>query len=273
MDKLVSVVIPTYDRKELTDRAIQSVATSYPDALEIIVVDDCSSVPFEFDGSENKYGVLVTTVRLPENGGAGMARKAGVNVAHGKYIAFLDSDDCYDKGWMDYIVTELKSIPMLQNHRLVISGITKGEKKLGGWVRKALAAAPRSMQLAAIRLITVLFNPIYTPSIVQSKDLCFFKNGLRYCEDYYSTAMALFQADKVVLPEVVACHLGRSPNSAGGLSSARDQMYQGEMEVRRSMLTSPILPLRYKILVPVGMLYQAVRNGIKRHASGSMFND
>jgi len=262
MDKLISVIIPTYNRKELTDKAVTSVVTSFPSLVEIVVVDDCSSVAYSFDAL-NSSGVPVRVIRLDRNVGAGMARQAGVAQSTGRYIAFLDSDDCYDMGWVDYVVHLLRSDSGLLNRRVLISGVTQGERKVGALTRKILAGMPQALQLVASRVVATLFNPFYTPSIVISRELCFFKDGLRHCEDYYSTAFALFGADKIILPPSVACHLGRAPNSAGGESAARTKMFKGELQVRFSMLQEPSIPFPYKLFVPVGMAYQFLRTAAK----------
>lgn len=262
MGKLVSVVIPTFNRKELTDGAIESVVSAFPKLIEIIVVDDCGTIPYTYGEAVNASGIAVQVIRLPINGGAGVARKAGVEMAKGIYIAFLDSDDRYDAAWLDYVVAKLQAVSA-QNRCLMLSGIVNGERPVGAFVRKALAAMPRLVQFTMSRMVATMFNPFYIQSIVAHKDLCEFKDGLRYCEDYYLTVSSLFRAEGLWLPNVVACHLGRSPNSEGGLSSAGKKMYWGEMEVRRSMLVTRYIPVPYKILVPFGMLYQVARAALK----------
>lgn len=263
MGKIVSVVIPTHNRKKLTDLAVESVVTSFPNLVEIIVVDDCGSIAYSFD-AVNSNGVLVRVLRLEHNVGPGTARREGVMQAAGKFIAFLDSDDRYDEGWIDYVINLLQKKPELLNRRVLISGITQGERPVGALARKVLAGIPMHLQLMASRFVAVLFNPFYTPSIVLSRQLCFFKDGLRHCEDYYSTAFALFLADDILLPHVVSCHLGRAANSKGGESAERGKMSWGEMQVRHAMLLEVDVPLGYKLFVPVGMIYQWCRSILKR---------
>jgi len=93
---LVSVVIPTRNRRERLERAIKSAqAQTWPN-LEIIVVDDAST-----DGTpaylqnEQAADSRVRFIRndVPQ-GGAG-ARNTGISVAKGKYVAFLDDDDLW----------------------------------------------------------------------------------------------------------------------------------------------------------------------------------
>lgn len=89
-----SVVIPTLNRSQKLARALKSAASQVGEHPEIIVVDDGSSP----DEAVIIAAHVATTprarlVRLDQNGGAGRARNAGVAVATGSVIAFLDSDD------------------------------------------------------------------------------------------------------------------------------------------------------------------------------------
>ena len=262
MDKLVSVIIPTFNRRELTNRAVESIAATQSSLVEIIVVDDCGSDPYLY-GNVNPSGIEVRVIRLGVNVGAGQARKVGVAQASAMFIGFLDSDDFYDEGWIDYVLNLIKSDSKILNCHVLITGIVKGEKRAGAIARAVLANIPQSFQLFASRIVATLFNPFYIQSVVVSKELCVFKDGLRYCEDYYSTAFALFRADKIFLPKIVACHLGRTPNSVGGLSSAKKMMFRGEMQTRLSILKESGVPVFLKLLVPIGISYQYFRVGFK----------
>jgi glycosyltransferase involved in cell wall biosynthesis len=86
----ISVIIPTYNHAQHLGEAIESVLSQdYPD-MEVIVVDDGSS-----DNTREvttNYGGKIICVEQP-NGGCALARNAGLNIATGEYIAFLDSDD------------------------------------------------------------------------------------------------------------------------------------------------------------------------------------
>ena len=88
----ISVVIPTFNRAHLLDRAIESVlAQTYQD-LEILVVDDGST-----DNTREKlatYGDAITYV-YQKNAGAAAARNTGLTIASGDFVNFLDSDDWF----------------------------------------------------------------------------------------------------------------------------------------------------------------------------------
>lgn len=89
---LISVIIPTYNREKLIERAVRSVLNQSYSNLEVIVVDD---------GSTDRTEAIVKGIpdervhfyKLPQNGGAGHARNEGVKLSDGEIIAFHDSDD------------------------------------------------------------------------------------------------------------------------------------------------------------------------------------
>lgn len=93
---LVSVIIPSYNRADLIERAIRSAMEQTYDNLEIIVVND---------GSADNTDEIVSSIKderiklisLEKNGGLSNARNTGIKAATGEFVAFLDSDDEWDK--------------------------------------------------------------------------------------------------------------------------------------------------------------------------------
>lgn len=90
----VSVIIPTYNRKNTLKRAIDSVLNQTYKNFEIIIVDDCST-----DGTleyiTELYGALenLIYIRNDKNLGPSASRNVGALHASGTYLAFQDSDD------------------------------------------------------------------------------------------------------------------------------------------------------------------------------------
>jgi glycosyltransferase involved in cell wall biosynthesis len=102
----VSVVIPTYNRAATVPRAIESVLAQTVTDLEVIVVDDGSSddtgkVLREMFGDLIRYYSQV-------NQGASVARNKGVEEARGEWIAFLDSDDLWEKEKLEWQLKALE---------------------------------------------------------------------------------------------------------------------------------------------------------------------
>ena len=94
MNDLISVVIPTYNRKDKLPACTQSVLAQTYANLEVIVVDDAST-----DGTQHLFDApgdpRVHYVRYEQNRGACYARNLGAQRAHGSILAFQDSDDLW----------------------------------------------------------------------------------------------------------------------------------------------------------------------------------
>jgi glycosyltransferase involved in cell wall biosynthesis len=91
---LVSVIIPTYNRINLLDEALASVAAQSLTPYEVIVVDDASTEDVVRKVSD--FGMLpISLIRRPVRGGAAAARNTGILEAKGEYLGFLDSDDLW----------------------------------------------------------------------------------------------------------------------------------------------------------------------------------
>ena len=93
MDKLISVIVPVYNVSKYLNQCVDSILNQSYQKLEVILVDD---------GSTDSSGVICNqyakkdqriTVLHKKNGGLSDARNAGLEVAKGEYIGFVDSDD------------------------------------------------------------------------------------------------------------------------------------------------------------------------------------
>jgi glycosyltransferase involved in cell wall biosynthesis len=97
---LVSVVIPNYNSAEYIREAIESVIKQCYYNIEIIVVDDCSQDNSIIIVKELvKIYKVISLIELPKNSGTpSIPRNVGIKLSKGKYIAFLDSDDFWERG-------------------------------------------------------------------------------------------------------------------------------------------------------------------------------
>lgn len=92
----VSVITPVYNAARFIAGMVDSAATQTYKDIEIVLVDDCSK-----DNSadiiaelQNKYTNIVYH-KQDKNQGAAVARNTALNLATGRYVAFLDSDDLW----------------------------------------------------------------------------------------------------------------------------------------------------------------------------------
>jgi len=91
---VVSVILPTYNRKDLVAKSIQSVLDQTYRDFELIIIDDAST-----DGTEEVIKEFsdprILFRKHTENKGGAVARNTGINAAKGAFIAFQDSDDVW----------------------------------------------------------------------------------------------------------------------------------------------------------------------------------
>lgn len=135
----ISVIIPTYNRKNRLKKALQSALAQTGVVFEVIVIDDGST-----DDTESMIASYFPSVNYYkfENQGPAAARNRGIEKARGKWVAFLDSDD----EWLENkLFTQLEFLkqnpefPICQTEEIWIRkgkrvNPMKKHQKLGGWI-------------------------------------------------------------------------------------------------------------------------------------------
>ncbi len=175
---LVSVIIPYFNRIELTRRAVSSVLAQTYSNFEIILISDAStedeSILVELlSNNEN-----VVHIKLQKNAGPSRARNEGVNSAKGEYIAFLDSDDTWEKDKLRIQIDQMLKNNWSFSHTSYYRHDTRnGQTKV---VRSGLRHY--IFPWPAFRCI------IATPTVVMCRDLLrnfSFRPDLRFAEDTF----------------------------------------------------------------------------------------
>lgn len=118
---MISIIMPIYNMEEHMEKAIDSVMNQTNQDFELILVDDGST-----DNSlvmcksyENKHQQIKVVTK--ENGGLSSARNAGISIAQGEYIQFIDPDDYIEKD----LVENSYRIISANDVDLVITGMRK----------------------------------------------------------------------------------------------------------------------------------------------------
>ena len=101
---MVSIVLPMYNCENYLDELLCSLSQQSFTDFEAICVNDGSTDGTErklkdFCKKDNRFSLITK-----ENGGAGSARNAGLDVARGKYVLFLDADDLYSRDLLKEMV-------------------------------------------------------------------------------------------------------------------------------------------------------------------------
>lgn len=108
---LISVIIPSYNRKEFIANAVNSVLNQTYKNIEIIIIDDGSTDGTEQFIRQNYNGnTLVSFICNETNMGAGTSRKIGYTNSRGNYIIFMDDDDYYTNNmFFEYAIDIFKN--------------------------------------------------------------------------------------------------------------------------------------------------------------------
>lgn len=110
-EPLVSVVVPTYNRSRLVQRAVASALSQSQSRVQIIVVDDGSTDDTRA-ALADRFGDETRVIRLHvENRGPAAARNAGLARATGSHLALLDSDDEWLPWKLEFQLECLERVP------------------------------------------------------------------------------------------------------------------------------------------------------------------
>jgi glycosyltransferase, group 2 family len=112
MKKLLTIIIPLYNVEQYIRKCIESIIVpqEYYNDLEVIIINDgtpdnSAIIAKEY---ESKYPEFIKVIDK-ENGGHGSTWNLGLQMAQGKYIRFLDSDDWFDKKNFITFLNKLRS--------------------------------------------------------------------------------------------------------------------------------------------------------------------
>lgn len=108
MENKISVIIPVYNVEKFIERCIDSVINQSYRNLEIILIDDgssdmCPQICDEYSKRDNRISVI-----HKKNGGLSDARNAGLDIATGDFVIFVDSDDYIDLTMCEKLISLVK---------------------------------------------------------------------------------------------------------------------------------------------------------------------
>ena len=116
-DDLISIIIPVYNCEKYIARTIETVKSQIYTNWELIIVNDGSKDDSLNEIQEQIQDIKekVKLINSNKNQGAAKARNAALEVASGKYIAYLDADDLWEKGKIS------KQINFMKNNNIIFS--------------------------------------------------------------------------------------------------------------------------------------------------------
>lgn len=245
----ISVVIPVYNGVNTICRAVDSALAQSYAPHELIVIDDAST-----DSTvamlKRQYNGRIKLIELSANEGSSAARNAGMDVAHGSYIAFLDADDIWHKDKLRVAASILQQVPdiALLYHHYTLQNI-------------AGTPIPLNMQAIPLPFARLLPGNIISTStaVVKNNSSFRFAPHMRYTEDY-DLWLRIGYAHKVVCIPYELTQLFRPVTSSGGISSRTWQMRRGELRAYSRLAR---LNLLFIFIIPFLWLFSLLKHILK----------
>jgi glycosyltransferase involved in cell wall biosynthesis len=238
----VSVVIPCYRARATIGRAIASVAAQTRRPLEVIVVDDASGddTPDELKRLAERYGRdWLKILAFDQNRGVSEARNAGIDLAKGAYVAFLDADDTWYPFKLDVQYRYMAADPQIAMTGHLHDLRTDGEP--------VDCVPPVAVRADPIGNASVLMkNPFVTPSVMIRADAGVrFLPVRRYMEDHLAWQITVLSGQRVERLRHIMASIYKPPVVATGLSSHLLAMERAELgnylHLARIGYISPVL--------------------------------
>ena len=199
---MISIIIPIYKVEQYLDECVTSVIKQTYKDIEIILVDDGSpdSCPQKCDEWAKKDGRIKVVHK--KNGGLSSARNAGLKVAIGEYIGFVDSDDYVDETMYEDLMqvmdlnekTMVVSSPIIRNTDGVFTPY-----KVGTYDYKdgdTMSFDEYMKLFLGMNMDATVWNKLYKREFIQTM----FREG-RNNEDYlfmYYNVKNVFNTDKLL---------------------------------------------------------------------------
>jgi glycosyltransferase involved in cell wall biosynthesis len=228
--KEISVIVPTYNRVNLLKDALSSVWAQTFANYEVVVVDDGST-----DGTKEYLISLGDRIKfLPQpRRGPSAARNAGVKLAKGKYLAFLDSDDI----WFPWTLAVFHQSFELHHPSLLCGASIEFQKSVPSHIKQTSVSAeyfsdylesasdPKFIGTCTLAVKRSVFNRVGG-----------FEESMRLAEDHDFLLRAATQRGflRIRSPITVGYrrHIGNMSTSVDELAAAANVLLDGELQNR-----------------------------------------
>jgi glycosyltransferase involved in cell wall biosynthesis len=268
----VSIIIPVYDVEPYLHRCLDSVCGQSFTNLEIICVNDfspdrCGDILDEFSKKDNRLHII----NHDKNRGLSVARNSGLNVAHGNYICFIDSDDWVDSDYIEKMVASIEQndVPVILNTNVFChyEYTTELRKMTQPWKHQQ-----KSAMLTGKVSISQMVNKhpmsccyIYKNDFINTNNLKF-PEGLRH-EDQYFSHIILPYLDKLYVIYGPQYHYLKRENSITGIWDKKIDYYD-LIDILAEIYN---YYKKYKFLDEYPIPFDVVMAHLKRHSDPERF--
>lgn len=210
MNNTISVIVPVYNVAAYLPQCLDSILQQDHEDLELILIDDGSR-----DDSEaicDQYAAADPRVRVihQQNGGAAAAKNAGLRIATGDYLSFVDSDDYLEPNVYGYMLGVLQSANAdaaqfafrdVYRHRSEDRVFRPGRTVAEG--REYLVRYPKDWTCA------LLWDKLYKRALFEG---IFFEEGHKIDDEYF-TYQGMMNASRVVCDDRIIYNYRRRASS------------------------------------------------------------
>ena len=218
---LISVIMPVHNAVKYVGSAINSVLSQTFREFELILVDDGAT-----DGSGELCDVYAgqdSRIRVfhKENGGMSSARNLGIHYAQGKYVTFIDHDDCYLPDFLKKMITLIQEsgVQMVRCGRLDLR-MDKNESIICVTAdcpirQEALSNSEFAVRYLEYRtkksMLRPVWNSLYQKSFIEQHQIKFPEELRLGSEDItFNYKMLLAGANIAFVPDLLYVHYRRA---------------------------------------------------------------
>ena len=194
---LISIVVPVYNVEKYLSRCIDSILNQTYEKWEAIFVNDGSK-----DNSLEilkKYQNKDKRIKIvnKKNEGSGIARNIGIEQSKGEYLAFLDSDDWYEKNFLEKLYNNLKennSDVSMCNPRMTYDDSQKN-KNINVYHFDSIELNKNPEKILGILAMPVIWNKLYKKKLIMKNNIKF--PNYSFSEDVEFLYKVFLYVDKV----------------------------------------------------------------------------
>ena len=178
----VSIIVPIYNSEKYLSRCVDSIVSQTFDNFECILIDDgstdsSSSICERYNKSDNRIVVF-----HQENAGLAVTRNRGTELARGKYICYVDSDDYIEKNMCEILIDAVHRL----NTDVVCCGYTENNKLFAlceeDFIFRNCEIIEIVHYLEMRQAFGVVWNKLYKKSILATYSVRF-PLGIKFGED------------------------------------------------------------------------------------------
>lgn len=264
MNTKLSIIIPVYNNESYLRSTLQSVLGQTYSDFEVLVVDDGSTdsslnICQEFARKDKRIRVI-----QKENGGVSSARNCGIEEAVGRYIAFVDGDDCIDPEMYDVMIAVLEETGadfvnccVVKEHGYTLQPYKKGDVEVSRCPLEYLAKKEC--------FIDSSLNKVYRRELIGNTR---FDEDISYSEDKLFVVKIILKTEKIALVPNTFYHYIQHENSLSwqdneavwtGNFQVHQQIYQRMLDMH---ITGPVLDSAFRgyALSIIALLRYAVKH-------------